>query len=87
MKATIVEIKNDFELNLMLKINKTEVLLASRRDVETEGISSVCAFADTTNRKIVLIEEDCDQLSNESIRVILFHELAHIIGKGHLTEE
>lgn len=79
MKLTKLNIERQFDLYLLFKMHKVEVFSCTRTAAEAAGIASVCAFADTTNRFVVLIEDDCQTLSNESIRVIMCHELAHVI--------
>lgn len=80
MKLTKLNIERQFDLALLFKIHKVQVFSCTRVAAEAEGINSVyCAFADPVNRYVVLIEDDCTTLSNESIRVILCHELAHIL--------
>ena len=80
MKVTRIEFKSEFgNIGFLLKLHKVDLYCAHRSAVEAEGIESICAFADPKNRVIILIEEDCDQLSNDSIRAIICHELAHII--------
>lgn len=79
MKLTRLSLDKQFDLNLLFKMHKVQAFSCTRAAAEAEGISSVCAFADTTNRFVILIEDDCNTLSNESIRVIMCHELAHVI--------
>lgn len=79
MKLTRLSLEKQFDLNLLFKMHKVQAFSCTRAAAEAEGINSVCAFADPTNRYVVLIEDDCTTLSNESIRVILCHELAHVI--------
>lgn len=86
MKATRLKFKNDSKFEFLLRLHKAEIFSCHREDAEEAAVSSVCAFADTKNRNIFLIEEDCDQLSTESIRVIIYHELAHVINP-EITEE
>ena len=79
MKLTKIDISSKmFDLYLMCKMHKVQVFTCTRAAAEGVGLTSVCAFADTTNRYIVLIEDDCDALSPESIKAIMCHELAHI---------
>lgn len=78
MKLTRVDISKMFDMHLLCKMHKVQVFTCTRAAAEAAGISSVCAFADTTNRYIVLIEDDCDQLSAETVKAIMCHELAHI---------
>lgn len=79
MKLTRLNLERQFDLHLLFKMHKAEVFSCTRAAAEAAGIDSVCAFADTSNRYVVLIEDDCNTLSNESIRVIMCHELAHIL--------
>ena len=53
-------------------------LMATRENVEKAGIRCYCAFADS-DRNVVLIKEDCETLDEETVVVILFHEIAHAI--------
>lgn len=80
MKLTRLSLEKQFDLNLLFKMHKVEVFSCTRAAAEAAGITSVfCAFSDPANRLVVLIEDDCDTLSNESVRVILCRELAHVI--------
>jgi len=79
MKLTRLSLEKQFDLYMLFKMHKVEVFACTRAEAEANDIASVCAFADTTNRYVVLIEDDCNTLSNESIRVIMCHELAHVI--------
>lgn len=79
MKATRLRFKNDSKMEFMLRLHKTEIFSCRRADAEAAGVSGVCAFADTKNRNIFLIEEDVEHLSSESVRVMIYHELGHII--------
>ena len=78
MRLTRLDISKMFDVHLLCKMHKVQVFTCSRKEAEASGITSVCAFADTTNRYIVLIEDDCESLSSESIKAIMCHELAHI---------
>ena len=86
MKATRLKFKHDSKLEFMLRLYKANIFCCHRADAEAEGVHCVCAFADPKNRNVFLIDEDCNQLSTESIRVIIFHELAHVINP-EITEE
>lgn len=80
MKLTKLSLDRQFDLALLFTVHKVQAFSCTRAAAEAEGINNVfCGFADPTNRYIVLIEDDCTTLSNESIRVILCHELAHIL--------
>ena len=79
MKLTRLSLEKQFDLYMLFKMHKVEVFACTRAEAEANDITSVCAFADTTNRYVVLIEDDCNALSNESIKVIMCHELAHIL--------
>jgi Zn-dependent protease with chaperone function len=79
IKLTRLNLERQFDLHLLFKMHKVEVFSCTRAAAEAAGISSVCAFADTTNKYVVLIEDDCQSLSPESIRTIMCHELAHVI--------
>ena len=79
MKATRLQFKNDSKLEFLLRLHKVALFSCHRVDAEAAGVGSVCAFADTKNRAIFLIEEDCEHLSSESVRVMIYHELAHVI--------
>lgn len=79
MKLTRLSLDRQFDLNLLFKIHGVQVFSCTRAAAEAAGITSVCGFADTTNRYVVLIEDDCQTLSNESIRTIMCHELAHVL--------
>ena len=79
MKLTRLSLEKQFDLNILFKMHGVQAFSCTRAAAEAAEISSVCAFADTTNRYVVLIEDDCQTLSNESIRAIMCHELAHIL--------
>lgn len=79
MKITRLSLEKQFDLYMLFKMHGVQVFSCTRAEAEANNISSVCAFADTTNRYVVLIEDDCATLSNESVRVILCHELAHVL--------
>lgn len=79
MKMTRLSLEKQFDLYMLFKMHGVQAFVCTRAEAEAAGISSVCAFADTTNRYVVLIEDDCRTLSNESIRVIMCHELAHVL--------
>ena len=79
IKLTRLSLEKQFDLNLLFKMHKVEVFSCTRAAAEMAGIESVCAFADTIHKYVVLIEDDCATLSNESVRVILCHELAHVL--------
>ena len=79
MRLTRLNIERQFDLAILFKTHKVQVFSCTRAAAEAAEISSVCAFADTTNRFVVLIEDDCEVLSPESIKVIMCHELAHIL--------
>lgn len=79
MKLTRLSLEKQFDLALLFKMHKVQVFSCTRAAAEAVGIESVCAFADTSNRYVILIEDDCEVLSNESIRVIMCHELAHVL--------
>ena len=87
MKATKLKLKNDSKLEFMLRLHKAEIFSCRRADAEAAGVSGVCAFADTRNRNIFLIEEDVEHLSSESVRVMIYHELAHVISPEISEEE
>ena len=78
MKMTRVDISKMFDIHMLCKMHRVAVFSCTRAAAETAGITAVCAFADITNRYIVLIEDDCDQLSAEAMKAIMCHELAHI---------
>ena len=86
MRMTRLNIEKMFDLHLLCKMHGVQVFSCTRAAAEAAGISSVCAFADTVNRYIVLIEDDCEILSAESIKAIMCHELAHIVIPS-VTEE
>ena len=86
MKLTRLNIEKQFDLYMLFKMHHAEAFSCTRAEAEAAGINSVCAFADPTNRYIVLIEDDCQTLSPETIRVIMCHELAHVITPS-ITEE
>lgn len=79
MNVTRLSLERQFDLNLLFKMHGVQVFSCTRAAAEAEGISSVCAFADPSNKYVILIEDDCEALSPESIRVIMCHELAHVI--------
>ena len=79
MKLTRIDLTSMFDVSLLFKMHKAELFCCTRAAAEAEGISAVCAFVDSANRMVVLIEDDCDLLSKESIKVIMCHELAHVI--------
>lgn len=79
IRMTRLDLTKVFDLQLLFKMHKVEAFLCTRTAAEDAGISSVCAFADTINRYVVLIEDDCETLSNNSIKAIMCHELAHIL--------
>lgn len=80
MKLTKLSLDRQFDLAMLFKMHRVQTFSCTRAAAEAEGINNVfCAFADSSNRYIVLIEDDCVTLSNESIIVILCHELAHIL--------
>lgn len=79
MKLTRLSLEKQFDINMLFKMHGVQAFTCSRAEAEANDITCVCAFADTTNRYVVLIEDDCNTLSNESIRVIMCHELAHIL--------
>lgn len=87
MKATRLRFKNDSKLEFLLRLHKAEIFSCHREDAEEAGVSGVCAFADTKNRNIFLIEEDVEHLSTESVRVMIYHELAHVISDKISEEE
>ena len=80
MKATKMRC-SDEKLEFMLRLYNAKIYCCKRQDVEAEGLKTYCiAFADTKNRSIFIIEDDCETFSNDIIRVIIYHELAHIIN-------
>lgn len=79
MKLTRLSLEKQFDLNMLFKMHGVQAFSCTQAAAEAVGIGSVCAFADTTNRYVVLIEDDCQTLSNESVRVIMCHELAHVL--------
>lgn len=79
MKLTRLSLEKQFDLYMLFKMHGVQAFVCSRAEAEANGISSVCAFADPSNKYVVLIEDDCEGLSKESVRVVMCHELAHII--------
>ena len=79
MKATNMRC-SDEKLEFMLQLYNAKIYCCTRQDVEAEGLNIFCAFADTKNRNIFIIEDDCEDLANDIVRVIIYHELAHIIN-------
>lgn len=80
MKATKMNCSGDKKLEFMLRLYNAHIYACTRQAVEAEGLRTVCAFADPKNRSIFIIEDDCETFSNDIIRVIIYHELAHIIN-------
>lgn len=87
MRMTRLNIEKMFDMHILCKMHRVQVFSCTRVAAETAGIASVCAFADTTNRFIVLIEDDCETFSPETIKAIMCHELAHIIIPSILEDQ
>ena len=80
MKLTRLSLEKQFDLNMLFKIHGVQAFTCTRTEAEAAGITNVfCAFADVENRHVVLIEDDCDGLSSETIRIIMCRELAHVL--------
>ena len=81
MKLTKLNLEKQFDLELLFKMHKVQAFSCTRAAAEAAGITNVfCAFADMTdNRYVILIEDDCEGLSSDTIRIILCRELAHVL--------
>lgn len=88
MKLKKLNIERQFDLALLFKMHKVQAFSCTRTEAEAAGITNVvCSFSDCTNNYVIIIEDDCATLSNESIRVILCRELAHVLIPSLAAEQ